>query len=196
MRPPLLLQEARNLTEQAVAGEVTAAVVDVLELVEIEQDQAQRTRRGVVQLALQAGLERARLDKPVSQSCDACQTRRSFSACRASSNACRCSTNRRVCQIRSRISVMAVTILTPVSVILIAREPSPRTVENRLACTVNWVLSSDSRDDNNCRRLLSWTGPFFSSDRMTSPKTLSSSSMGSVAAHSRIASLRKLTCLK
>src|SRR3954470_2693795 len=59
MRPPLLLQEARNLTEQAVAGEVTAAVVDVLELVEIEQDQAQRTRRGVVQLALQAGLERA-----------------------------------------------------------------------------------------------------------------------------------------
>jgi len=56
MRPPVLLQEARDLAEQAVAGEVTAAVVDVLELVEIEQDQAQRSRRGVVQLALQAVL--------------------------------------------------------------------------------------------------------------------------------------------
>ena len=29
MRPPLLLQEARDLAEQAVAGEVAAAVVDV-----------------------------------------------------------------------------------------------------------------------------------------------------------------------
>src|SRR6478609_10826928 len=59
MRPSFLLQETRDLAEQAVAGEMTAAVVDVLELVEIEQDQAQRTRRGVVQLALQARLERA-----------------------------------------------------------------------------------------------------------------------------------------
>jgi len=57
MRPPVLLQEARDLAEQAVARQMAAAVVDVLELVEVEQDQAQRACRNIVQLALQAGLE-------------------------------------------------------------------------------------------------------------------------------------------
>src|SRR6186713_1342344 len=59
MRPPVLLQQARYLAEQAVACEMATAIVDALELVEVEQDQTERTRHGVVQLALQAHLEGA-----------------------------------------------------------------------------------------------------------------------------------------
>ncbi len=39
VRMPVLLQQTRDLAEQAIAGQMTTAVVDVLELVEVEQDQ-------------------------------------------------------------------------------------------------------------------------------------------------------------
>ena len=71
MRPPVLLQQVRDLAEQAVTGEMAAAVVDVLELVEVEQDQSERARRDIVQLALQPRLECPSIGRPVSQSCDA-----------------------------------------------------------------------------------------------------------------------------